>query len=185
MLKQVLFVQGGAEGAHNDDAKLAASLRRELGPDYHVRYPAMPNEAEPDYEAWKQRIAEELAGMGEGAVLVGHSIGASVIIKFLAEGPPKQSLAGVFLIAAPFWHDHEIWRWREVELPKDVSARLSDRVPIFLYHGRDDEVVPLAHVNLYARALPQAVIRLLDGRNHQLDDDLSEVANDIKQLGRK
>jgi hypothetical protein len=51
---------------------------------------------------------------------------------------------------------------------------------MFPYHGRQDETVPFAHVALYAKALPQAVVRHLDGRNHQLNDDLSEVAADIQ-----
>jgi hypothetical protein len=56
MAKQVLFVQGGAEGAYKDDARLAESLRSNLGPNYQVRYPAMPNEADPDYQSWKRSI---------------------------------------------------------------------------------------------------------------------------------
>jgi pimeloyl-ACP methyl ester carboxylesterase len=89
----------------------------------------------------------------------------------------------VFLLAAPFWHDDEFWRWKEVELPDDAAARIPDGVPVFLYHGRQDEVVPFSHVEMYARALPQATVRRLDGRNHQLDDDLTEVARDIMLLG--
>jgi hypothetical protein len=36
---------------------------------------------------------------------------------------------------------------------------------------------------MLAKALPQATIRLLKGRDHQLDNDLSEVARDISLLG--
>jgi hypothetical protein len=36
---------------------------------------------------------------------------------------------------------------------------------------------------LYAQAIPRAVIRRLKGRDHQLDNDLSEVAEDIQRLG--
>jgi predicted alpha/beta hydrolase family esterase len=181
MKTHVLFVQGGGDGAYDADAKLVASLREALGPDYHVNYPRMPDENDLEYDAWRRRIAEELTRAGE-AVLVGHSIGASVIAKVLAESTPRPALAGVFLIATPFWHDHEVWKWEEAELPRDVGARLPAGVPIFLYHGRDDETVPLRHVDMYATAIPQAVVRRLPGRNHQLNDDLSEVARDIKQL---
>jgi uncharacterized protein len=183
MRKPVLFVQGGGEGAYEEDAKLAASLRSELGPEFEVRYPKMPDEDEPDYSAWKARITEELAAVGDGAIVVGHSIGASVLIKFLAESEARQTLAGVFLIAAPFWHDDKVWRWEEVELPKDAGARLAGGPPIAFYHGREDEIVPVSHAGLYARALPQATVRLLDGRNHQVNEDLSEVASDILRLG--
>lgn len=182
MTKPVLFVQGGGDGAYKEDARLAASLREELGPDYQVCYPAMPNESEPDYLAWKERIGEELAVMGDGAILVGHSIGASLLIKFLSEDKLKHKIAGIFLIAGPFWHDDTVWRWEEVELPKDAGKRLQEKVPVFLYHGRADEIVPFAHVEMYAQALPQAQVRRLDDRNHQLNEDLSEVARDIRQL---
>lgn len=70
MAKQVLLIQGAGEGAYQDDAKLAESLRKELGPEYEVRYPAMPNEGDPDDNAWGDLIAAELADMGEDAVLV-------------------------------------------------------------------------------------------------------------------
>jgi hypothetical protein len=60
----VLFVHGGGEGAYEEDAKLAASLRDRLGAGHVVRYPEMPNEADADYEVWKNVIAGELAAMG-------------------------------------------------------------------------------------------------------------------------
>jgi hypothetical protein len=183
MRRQVLFVQGGGKGAYDADARLAASLESKLGADYQVRYPRMPDEDEPDFAAWKACIAQELAAMGEGALVVGHSIGASVVIRVLAESEAERGLAGVFLIAAPFWHDDEVWRWKEAELPKDAGDRLSGGPPLFLYHGRQDEIVPFGHLGLYAKALPKAVVRRLEGRNHQLDDDLSEVAGDILRLG--
>jgi hypothetical protein len=183
MANQVLFVHGAGGGAYDEDARLAANLAEKLGPSYNVRYPMMPNEVDPDYKVWKQRIYEELAAMGNGAILVGHSIGASVVIKLLTDRDLEQQLAGVFLIATPFWYDHEIWRWEDVELPADAATRLPSGMPLFLYHGREDEVVPFTYVEMYASALPQAIVRPLDGRNHQLNDELTEVANDIRQLG--
>jgi uncharacterized protein len=179
---QVLFVHGGGGGAHAEDAKLAASLREKLGPQYKVRYPEMPNEDEPDYQEWKRLIYKDLAEMGDGAILVGHSIGASVLIKILYDQDLPCSVAGTFLISAPFWYDDEFWRWEEVQLPRNVATMLPREMPLFLYHGRADEVVPFTHVEMYADVLPHATVRRLDGRNHQLNDDLSEVADDIVQL---
>jgi uncharacterized protein len=183
MTKQVLFVQGGSEGAYTADAKLAASLREKLGPDFNVRYPMMPDEDEPAYRVWKQRILEELGAMGDRAILVGHSIGGSVVIKLLTEEHLEQSVRAVFLLSTPFWYDHEFWRWDEVRLPKDASSMLAKDTPVFLYHGRADQSVPFEHAEMYAKALPQIILRPLDGRDHQLNDDLTEVANEIAQLG--
>lgn len=43
-------------------------------------------------------------------------------------------------------------------------------------------IVPLAHVDLYSAVMPQAFVRRLAGRNRQLNDDLPEVARDIRRL---
>jgi predicted alpha/beta hydrolase family esterase len=179
-MKQVLFVQGGGEGAYAADAKLAASLQSELGSDYKVHFPKMPNEESPDYAAWEGHISKALGALGSDVILVGHSLGASILIKILVEKAGEHTGSGVFLIAAPFW-GQQGWAWEEVELPKDAGKRLS--LPLFLYHSPDDEEVPYAHADLYLEAFPRAGLRCLVGRNHQLDDDLSEVAADIRSLG--
>jgi uncharacterized protein len=55
---------------------------------------------------------------------------------------------------------------------------------VFLYHSRDDEVVPFAHLALYEAKLRQAAVRRFDGRGHQFRGDLSEVAGDIREVAR-
>ena len=39
------------------DSRLVSSLERALGTNYAIRYPQMPNEADPDPTAWKETIA--------------------------------------------------------------------------------------------------------------------------------
>jgi predicted alpha/beta hydrolase family esterase len=100
--KQVLFVQGAGQGAHEEDARLVASLGDLLGAGYEIRFPTMPNEDSPDDDVWSARLAEELATMGKGVAVVGHSPGAATLLMFLADKKPKQTLTGIFLIGAPF-----------------------------------------------------------------------------------
>jgi uncharacterized protein len=181
MRRRVLFVQGGGEGAHQVDARLVANLAKELGPDYELHYPLMPHEDTPDYSAWNRVLIESITLLGDGVIVVGHSVGATIVLRSLAEKGPKQPLAGVFLIAAPFIGEGG-WQIEDSAAPKNIGAKVPDDVPIYLYHGRDDETVPFAHVDLYAAVIPQAVIRRLAGRDHQLNDNLSEVARDILAL---
>jgi uncharacterized protein len=182
MTKQVLFIHGGGGGAYEADAALAESLRANLGAAYAVRYPEMPDDAEPDYQTWKRIIFDQARDMGERAILVGHSIGASVLIKALTEREPKPPIAAVFLVAAPFWHDHKVWHWEDVALSADAADHYPHSAPLFLYQGEDDETVPLEHAAMYAKALPQARVRRLPGRDHQLNEDMKEVARDIAAL---
>ena len=101
----------------------------------------------------------------------------------MAEPDPDRRIAGLFLISAPFCGEGG-WHIDGFDLPKDLKRRLQPGLRVFLYHGGNDEVVPSAHVDLYEKALPSAVVRRLEGRNHQLNDDLSEVARDIKRFDR-
>ncbi|MCI0575099.1 MAG: alpha/beta fold hydrolase [Chloroflexi bacterium] len=180
MKKQVLFIQGGGEGAYEEDEKLAASLQDALGAEYHVLYPKMPNEESPEYEAWKTQISKELAALDGKVILVGHSVGGAVLLKYLLKENVAKPIAGIFLISIPYWgpEDEEADGYT---LQEGFASQLPKGLPIFLYHSRDDEWVPFTHLAMYAEKLPQATIREFDGRGHQFNNDLSEVAADIRQ----
>jgi predicted alpha/beta hydrolase family esterase len=144
----------------------------------------MPNEDDARYDQWRQRIEQELADVPGPVVLVGHSVGASVLIKWLSERPDERPIAGVFLVACPFWGG-DGWRYEgyeELELPREVAARLPKETSVYLYHCRNDASVPFDHLALYAQALPQATVRAFDDCGHQFNDDLSAVARDIEAL---
>jgi predicted alpha/beta hydrolase family esterase len=182
MKKRVLFIHGGGEGAYEKDRKLAASLQVALGAAYDVRCPKMPDEDRPVYKAWKARIARELDTLEGEVILVGHSLGGSILLKYLSEGEVEKLVAGLFLVATPYW-GAEDWEVDEYALREDFAAsKIPKEMTVFLYHSRDDEVVPFAHAALYAQKLPRATVREFDGRGHQFDDDLSEVARDIGRL---
>ncbi len=170
MKKQVLFIQGGGEGAYAVDEKLAAALQHVLGAEYNVVYPHMPDEGDPRYEPWAAQIAQEQAALDDRAIIVGHSVGGAVLLRHLSQAKIDKPVAGIFIIAAPYWG------------AEDWQANLPAELPVFLYHSRDDGVVPFAHLAKFAKKFPQATIRELDGRGHQFNHDLSEVAKDIKAL---
>ena len=182
--RQVLFIQGGGADAHDEwDAKLVDSLRRELGAGYEVRYPRMPEEDDPTYGRWSTAIMREMTDLNDGAVVAGHSVGGTILINALAEQPPQRELSAIVLIAAPFVGAGG-WPGDEFELPYDLGARLPPGVPVHVFHGLRDDTAPPSHADLYARAIPQAQLHLLPGRDHQLDNDLSEVAEAVVSTDR-
>jgi hypothetical protein len=177
--RQILFVQGGGEGAHDEwDDTLVDSLRRHLGGEHDVRYPRMPDEDDPSYARWSAAIRRELAALDDGAVVAGHSVGGTILISTLAEQPPERELAAVVLIAAPFVGTGG-WPGEDLDLPSDLGARLPHGMRVHVFHGLDDGTAPPAHAALYAGAIPQAQLHLLPGRDHQLNNDLGDVAQAI------
>jgi len=180
--RQLVFVQGGGEGTHDEwDDKLVESLRRELGQHYKIHYPRMPNEDDPSYARWKTTLKRVFGTLEGDAILVGHSVGGTILVKVLAEQSSAREFGAIFLIAAPFVGDGG-WSAGDLQFPPDLGARLPRGVPIHFYHGLEDEVVPPSHIELYARAVPQARIHRLPGRDHQLNSDLKEVAAAISSL---
>jgi predicted alpha/beta hydrolase family esterase len=81
-------------------------------------------------------------------ILVGHSLGASVLLKYLSEEKPQAPLIGLFLLAAPYWGAPD-WQVDEFTLKDKFVAWLPKDLPIYFYHNRDDEIVPLEHLACY------------------------------------
>jgi serine hydrolase len=158
---------------------LADYLERSLGADYQVIAPEMPDAAiGPHYLPWRNQIDSELSAVDGAVVLVGHSFGGSVLLKYLAEGPPPRSVAGLFLVSVPWWGP-EGWAYDEYALPADFASRLP-AMPTFFYHSREDPHVPFAHLALYEQRLPQATSRPIDGSQHSFTDGLPELVSDIR-----
>jgi predicted alpha/beta hydrolase family esterase len=182
--RHLLFVQGGGQGAHDSwDNKLVASLEQGLGPDHPIHYPRMPDEADPDPAAWQKTIAREISEIGddEALVLVGHSVGAAILLDYLACATLERRVAGIFLVAAPFIGDGG-WPSEGLRPTKQLALGPHGDASLYFYQGGADDTVPISHIELFAAAFPAATVRRLQGRNHQLNDDLSEVAHDIALL---
>ena len=182
--KQVLFVQGAGKSVHDAwDDKLVRSLERELGEGYAVRYPRMPHEADPKYSAWRSALFEEFERLKDGALLVGHSVGGTMLIHALAERPPQVKLGALALIAAPFIGEGG-WPSGELEPRVDLADRLPAKLPVFLFHGTADDEVPLSHLDLYEKLLPEATVRRVLDRDHQLNNELGVVARALRAVAR-
>jgi predicted alpha/beta hydrolase family esterase len=180
--RAVVFVQGGGQDVHDEwDNKLVASLEQSLGPGYVVHYPRMPDEGDPAPTPWKSAIARELAKAGDDVILVAHSVGAAILLDYLADRDLDRRIAGVFLIAPPFIGDGG-WPSDDLRPTRLTVADLPDGVPVVIYQGDRDDTVPFSHSHLFEKALPHAAVRRLAGRDHQLDNDLSELARDITRL---
>jgi alpha-beta hydrolase superfamily lysophospholipase len=141
----------------------------------------MPGEADSKYALWKAALKKEFARLADGAILLGHSIGATILINVLTQVPFETALRGIFLISVPLW------------VGAAGLAMILSRCRILVRHWRNNggSIFTTAartiqcrpgHVDLYEKAIPQALFRRLAGRDHQLNEDLSEVAADIRKL---
>ena len=177
----ILFIQGGGDGGYEADEKLVASLRSALGPEYEINYPQIiPDESKKDY-GWLQQIGNAISGIKGEMILVGHSFGASMLLKYLSEKKIKEPIAGIFLIATPFWRGNQEWE-QGLKLKEDFVDHLPAKVRKYFYQCKDDEEISFENLLHYKHKLPQAIFREVNNGGHQFNNDLTIVADDIKAL---
>ncbi len=181
-MKKILFIHGGGNGGYEADKKLAASLKNTLGKEYKIDNPEIQfKETEPDY-GWSKQISDHISSNNEdNLILVGHSFGASMILKLLSENPIQKKIKGIFLIAPPFWSGNEDWK-QGLKLKENFDDKLPKNIPLFFYHCKDDDEVPFSHFNDYQKKVNRATYREIDNGGHQLNNDLTIVAQDIITL---
>ena len=177
----LLFVQG-AGSMHEPDGsgRLAAYLSNELGSSYRVIAPEMPDADSPRYQPWRDRIEQELEVIDDDVIVVGHSFGGSVVLKYFAEGSYQKPVPGLFLISVPDWGPGG-WAYEEFAVPDDVGSRMPTS-SIFLYHSRHDPEVPFAHLAYYQERLPTATARAIAGSEHSFLEGLPVLIDDIRSL---
>jgi predicted alpha/beta hydrolase family esterase len=176
---RILFIHAaGAQDTDDSSQPLLRGLRKALGRRAAIDAPIMPDPDNPDAGAWGRAVRKHLKAMDEDFVAVGHSLGASTILKELAEHGVPRKLRGVVTMAMPYWPD---WGIKDYALSKDVS-RLKT-LPLILYISTDDETVGVGHLDRYRKLLPHAVLKRISGTGHLFDKaPFAEIAADIASL---
>ncbi|WP_227779291.1 alpha/beta hydrolase [Haladaptatus pallidirubidus] len=62
----------------------------------------MSHEDRPEYEIGNDQITKELAVLDGEVILIGHSLGGSILLRCLSEETLTTSIAVLFLLAPPY-----------------------------------------------------------------------------------
>jgi predicted alpha/beta hydrolase family esterase len=179
MKKQIFFAhsagpQGPGQGSHD----LLSMLRTELSHEYEIISPLIERPNAPDYQQWRKVLKAAFAASKEPLILIGHSLGGSVLLKYLSEEKPDIRIQAMFLIAMPHWGAPD-WEVDEFVLEKNFSDALRNIPAIYLYYSEDDEMIPMQHLTFYRNAMKNAVIRKLKGYSHEFNTGLPELVQDL------
>lgn len=158
------------------------NLQEALGPEYQVVLPHMPNKQNAQYEEWQIWFEHYLPLLHNGAVLVGHSLGAMFLAKYLAEHDLPFKPAGTMLVAAPYaaTDDNNLIQFA---LPASLDRFAAQAGQVFLYHSKDDFVVDFTELEHYRQALPRATVRIFEDRGHFFTEEhFPELVADIRGL---
>jgi uncharacterized protein len=158
------------------------NLQDDLGEEFEVIVPQMPNKSNAHYAEWEIWFNKIAPLLNEQVVLVGHSLGGIFLAKYLSENQFPKKIAATFLVAACFDADDSEYSLGDFILPSDLTKFAHQGGMIYLYHSKDDEVVPYADVEKYKSKLPQAQVVSFSDRGHFSQEHLPELVQTIKGI---
>ncbi|GAB3028125.1 hypothetical protein GCM10027051_36450 [Niabella terrae] len=181
MCTHILFIHGAGASGYEEGQQLVAALESHLQIEYEIRFPKMPEiEDNPDYvQQWLDQIDREVRQLPAPIILAGHSLGASLLLKYYTEHTIAQPICGIFLIATPFWSGDEDWK-KPLRLREDFAAKISKKQALFFYHSTDDEIIPVSHLATYKKQLPWAIFRESPTGRHPYIENIHWVALDME-----
>jgi predicted alpha/beta hydrolase family esterase len=178
-LPNAVFIHcSGTQSGDHGSTPLINYLKIETKSELNILHPSMPDPRSPSYGAWEKVI--ENANLSQCSIVIGHSLGASVILKYLSEQKPFLALDALFLIATPFWGLRD-WTHGDYVLKADFPKALVNVKRIFFYHSNDDHVVPVHHLEAYSSCLPGATARRLNGQGHYFTKGIPVLIEDLKR----
>lgn len=198
-MRQVLVIHGGDSFATYEEyfqslkdfelevrsgSGWKSNLAKDLGEDYEVLRPSMPNKESAKFEEWKIWFEKYIPYIRDEVILVGHSLGGSFLAKYLSENRLPSTILGTFLVAAPYDQD-DGRELVEFAAPSDLALLEEQGGDLFLYHSTDDPVVNFSELAKYRTALPEAHIRTFEDRQHFNQEEFLEIVQDIKSLSAK
>ena len=177
----ILFIHGGGDDGYEAGKALVRSLQQKLGAGYEINYSELQSDESLSDFGWIRQIEQKILKAKDHPIVVAHSLGASMFLKYLSEKFVGKTLKGVFLISTPFWSGNEAWK-TGLKLQKNFADNIPDNLPIFFYHCKDDEVVPFSQFEVYKHEVSRAIFREFKNGGHLLANHLTAVARDIEAL---
>jgi predicted alpha/beta hydrolase family esterase len=179
-LPNVIFIHcSGTQSGYHGSTPLINYLKEETKTEFNILHPSMPSPQSPSYKAWKSVMNK--SNLSQGSIVMGHSLGASVLLKYLSEQTPFLALEALFLIATPFWGLPD-WTHGDYLLPNDFAKALVNVKRTFFYHSTDDDVVGFDHLEAYSSYLPKATFRVLNGQGHYFASGIPVLVDDLQTI---
>ena len=205
MKKQVVYIHGGdsfndhedyverlktmplwhMEDSEGSDKKWIYELEHELGADEYdvIRIP-MPNKQNAKFDEWSIWFERHFEYLNDGAVLIGCSLGAMFLAKYLSNNDVPFQVDGLILMAGAYKLPGKAEEGSGSFLisPEDTSSITDKYDKVLIMHSEDDFIVPYENGVALSHALPKAEFISYKDKNHFLIEEFPELVEKIKSI---
>ncbi len=141
-------------------------LEKSLGKRFEIISPRMPLQDNAKYRDWKILFERYIPLLKGNFILIGSSLGGVFLAKYLSEHKlPKKALS-TYLVCPPF--DNSLPGEDLVggfDLKSDLYLLEENSKNLHLLFSKDDDVVPVAHAEKYAKKLKNPHIVIYKSKN--------------------
>lgn len=156
-------------------------LQDNLGSEYQVLLPSMPNSTNARYSEWKLWFDHISSLFSDNCILIGHSLGAVFLAKYLSENSLSVKIKATVLIAAPY-DDDSVEDLADFKIVK-LSERLTEQAGrLVFFNGMDDPVISRLDLSRYQDQLPAAEFKILSAPDHFVRADFPELVSLLKNI---
>jgi uncharacterized protein len=130
-----------------------------------------------------ESMKDQVGYLKSDDILLGHSLGAFIILQYLEAVEMTETPRAVLLVSAP-------WKVSRPELRQLFIADLDADVlmwkarEFFVLHSKDDKLVPFEHGERLAKQLKAKLLKV-DGRGHFMGEKYPLLAEIIKRISEK
>ena len=156
-------------------------LQENLGDGYQVLTPKMPNSTNARYSEWKIWFKHLSSLFAENCILVGHSLGAVFLAKYLSESNLGVRIKATILIAAPY-EDDEAEDLTDFKITS-LSDKLTNQAgKLVFFNGMDDPVISHHDLKQYQEQLHSAEFIIQPAPDHFMRAKFPELVNLLKHI---
>jgi hypothetical protein len=139
-----------------------------------------PNPEAPELEEWFKLLSEEVCPLTEDDILIGHSLGGAMLLRFLDNAEARTLPKGVITVAAPWFINHEQLR---SFFPMDFDYEvIMWKAKLFtVIHSKDDKIVPFDHAEKYQKML-HATLLETHGDGHFQGEQYPIILEEKKKI---
>lgn len=160
-----------------------------LSETHDVLVPLMPCKQNAEYEPWKIWFERHLEFITEPEpIIIGHSLGASFLLKWLSENKFPKKISQLHLIA-PWVSDDVPLNLERIKTFKADQAKFGN-IPgqclkVHLWHSEDDTVVPYNNAQIIKTVMPEVILHSFKDRGHFIQPAFMELLQVIESGGVK
>lgn len=157
------------------------NLAKDLGEDFDVFTPKMPNPWNARFSEWKIWFERLIPLLNDEVIFVGQSLGAIFLIKYLSENDYSKSIKATILVGAPY-NTPERHPLVDFTLTKPLDGFIKQAGKIIFFHSKDDNIVRIENMERYKKEIPNATCNVLEDRGHFNGGSFPEIVELIKSI---